>query len=39
MGGGYYDGQRWWWNYVMELWTVNKTTTPLTFTKQIELNW
>ena len=40
VGGGYDPpGQDWNWNPVIQLWTVNQTTIPITFTKEVEVQW
>jgi hypothetical protein len=37
--GGGYEGSEWKWNQVVQLWTVNQTASPLTFTKVEEKVW
>jgi hypothetical protein len=39
VGGGFYTNNKWNWNPVVQLWTVNQTTNPITFTKVVEINW
>jgi hypothetical protein len=39
VGGGVLANNKWNWNPVVQLWTVNQTTNPITFTKAVETQW